>query len=115
MSTNYVTSFQVTIVSGASLSSAADLDGTLMSSIVFPSGWTGTTATFECSADGTTYAAMRDSTGGFITLAVSGLSFVIVDPSYFVGASYVKVRSGTPLSPVVQSGDRTIVIGAREL
>lgn len=115
MSTNYVTSFDVTIASGASLSSAADLNGTLVSSIVFPSGWTSASATFECSTDGVTYAALRDTTGAFISVAVSGLSFVTIDPSYFVGAAYVKIRSGTQVSPVTQTGDRTITIAAREL
>lgn len=115
MSTNYVTSLSVTIASGASLSDAADLNGTLVASVVFPSGWTGTVASFEASIDGDIYAPVRDNTGAYVNVAVSGLSFVSVDPSYFVGAAYVKVRSGTQTTPVVQSGTRTVYVGAREL
>jgi hypothetical protein len=100
----------VTIANGASLSGAMDLGERTLVGIVMPSAWTAASLTFQVSVDGTTYGNLY-SAGGTEESATVGVSQVIrLASDSFLGARYVKIRSGTAGAPVNQGAARTIIL-----
>lgn len=103
----------VAITSGQSLSSALDLStsdqrcGRLMA-LVMPAAWTAATLTFQVSADGTDYFNLYDASGNQYEVDAAASQAIILPPGDFAGFRYLKIRSGTSGTPVVQAADRTI-------
>jgi len=110
--TNRVTD-TVTIADSASLSGAsAGMAGRSLVGVVTPSGWTTAGISWQVSYDGgTTYVVLLDSTGTEITAAaVAASRYVALDPTQFLGATNVKVQSGTSASTTNQSGGDTLTL-----
>jgi hypothetical protein len=99
----------VTIANGASLSGAVDIGGRKLVAIDMPSAWTAAALTFQASADGVTYDDMYDgATERSLTVAAS--RYMMLNIGDWVGARYLKIRSGTSGTPVNQGGARTITL-----
>ncbi|MDD4615847.1 MAG: hypothetical protein PHW76_01845 [Alphaproteobacteria bacterium] len=97
------------IASGASLSPVLNLGGLRLFAIVMPSGWTAANLTFQMSPDGgATWANIKDQNGVEITAMASALDCLILDPKVFAPIQYLRLRSGTAASPVVQTAARTL-------
>lgn len=62
----------VTILSGATVSNAADFHSTTFSGIVLPAAFTGTALTFQVSPDGVDYQLLYGPTGAAVSLTVAG-------------------------------------------
>lgn len=97
-----------TIANGASLSGAVDLGTKRLARINMPSSWTTANLTFQVSADGTNYANLYDATGTEKTVQAAASRAIILDFSEWIGARYIKVRSGTSGTPVNQGAERIL-------
>jgi hypothetical protein len=105
----------VTVSNGTALSNAANLVNKEFPVGLYLSGtWTAAGLSFAVSDDNVTFAALRDRNGAEITIAEPsggfGGQYVALDPSWFAGALYLKVRSGTVGTPVNQGADRILTI-----
>lgn len=99
----------VTILSGASLSDAQDLQGCRLTGLRMPALWTAASLTFQVSEDGTNYLNLYNLNGEvtYPTGASYGVSFNAED---FLSWRYVKVRSGTSGGAVAQGADRVLTL-----
>jgi hypothetical protein len=99
-----VTTLPVTIASGQSLSGQVDIGPNTLVGIVIPASWTAAGLTFQASPDGgTTWAELTTSAGAAVSFTVAGSQFIAVDPTTLRGVLSLKIRSGTPGAPVVQT------------
>lgn len=97
-----------TILSGTALSGAIDLRAASLAKIQMPASWTAANLTFQVSYDGTTFANLYDEAGNEITVTAAASRVIAVDVGTFIGARYLKVRSGTAGTPVNQGADRAL-------
>jgi len=89
----------------ASNSTGVQTDGLLLSGIVFPSSFTGTSLTFDFSFDGTNWKDVVETDNTEVTYTVSADNVVRVDPSgwAFAAKGFIRVTSnGT------ETADRTL-------
>ena len=99
----------VTILSGASLSNALNLDSRNMFGILMPTGWDAAAITFRGSYDGTNFYDLYDDTGTEINFVVAASRYVLVSfPAKFFGLKKLIVRSGTTGAAVNQTANRAI-------
>lgn len=103
----------VTIASGASLSAAIELKGTVPVAIVMPATWTAAALTFQGSADGVTYGNVYSTGGSEMTAQAAATRFILLEPADFVAIRWLKVRSGTSGTPVNQAAERTLTVVER--
>jgi len=89
------TSTELTIAISTTTSGAISLETKGLVGILMPAAFTGTVLTFSGSPDGTTYGNLynADNTAYSITVAVD--RFYMLNPADFLGASYVKIVSGS--------------------
>lgn len=98
-----------TISSGQSLSSAIDIAGHEKVAIQMPSSWTTANLTFQGSYDGSTYANIYDAAGNELSV-IASTDRCITDIPELGPFRYIKIRSGTTGTPVVQGSDRTLQV-----
>jgi hypothetical protein len=96
---------------GQSLSSMPiEINDNLLMAIKPPATWTTADITFKVSHDNVDYYDLYDSAGDeFTVTVVAGKFQYIKDPIAFAAFNWIKVRSGTTASPVVQAGDRQVM------
>jgi len=109
---------RATITAATSLSSICNLTGQI-AGIVIPSAWTAASITFQFSMLGTTFEDVYDTLGNEITIASASIptaSNRYIDftsgswsPAWYA-AGYIKIRSGSSASPVVQAADRLLLV-----
>lgn len=102
-----------TIAINASLSDAIGSRGLLLAGIIMPSAWTAANLTFQVSHDDTTYNNVYDSSGVEKQVTASASRYIILDPSEWSGAQFIKVRSGTSGSAVTQAAARSVILAFR--
>jgi hypothetical protein len=106
----------INIEAGGSLSNAFRLDGFNKLAIQTPSSWTTATLTFQgCGEQGGTYADIyTDFPLAELVLpgTISALQAISIESflATLKNFSYIKIRSGTSSTPVVQAVTRTINI-----
>ena len=108
----------LTIPSGTSVSGVLDTGRDSILGIVMPSSWTSADLTFEVSYDNITWVGMvYDETSSQCNSISSPApsSAHTVSLSGLLPYRYVRLRSGTTSSPVVQGGDRSVVVLLRPL
>jgi hypothetical protein len=84
--------------------------------ILIPAAWTGAAITFSVSQDGVTYMDMWNTSLGTaveVTIAsgnipTGGVRFLALNLADFIGVNFVKIRSGTSGTPVIQGATRSI-------
>ncbi len=96
------------IANGASLSGTSiDLTAKSLIGISMPAAWTAAGLSFEVSVDaGGTWQPLVDSTNLERTLTVVAAKFITVDPTWFMGAPLLRLRSGTSAAAVNQGASR---------
>lgn len=97
-----------TIASGASLSGAVSVGSSALTGISIPSSWTAANLTFQGSFDGVTYFDLYDDSGIERQVIAAASRHVTVDPTKFIGLTYIKVRSGTAAAAVIQAAARVL-------
>ena len=99
-----------TIANAASLSDGQALGGRTPSIIMMPSAWTAAALTFQGSHDGTTYYDLYDEEGTELTVPASSSRRIVLSSTFLTDHKYLKVRSGTAGTPVLQGAERIIYI-----
>ena len=101
-----------TILNGASLSDAVEIDEGMLVGMVLPAAWTAANITLQGAADNavSTFNNLYDVEGTEVTIVASASRYVALVPADFAGLKAVKVRSGTNAVPVNQGGDRSITL-----
>ena len=109
-----VTSVTATIASGGSSSDNIFTGGLPICGIIMPAAWDAADLTFQASCDvAANVANVYDKDGLELDIKTAAGSFITIDPSYFAGVRFIKVRSGTSVTPVNQSATRSIVLAIR--
>ena len=106
-----------TIAINTSVSDALDMDKNSLLGFIMPSAWTTAGITIEVSTDNSNWFPARDaygSTVGYISSPVVSNAYS-VDVQALLPWRYIRFRSGTTASPVVQTTARTIPIVKRVL
>ncbi len=103
-----VVSATINIANGASISGTnIDLTAKSLVGISMPAAWTAAGLSFEVSVDaGGTWQPLVDSTNTERTLTVAAAKFIAVDPTWFMGAPLLRLRSGTSAANVNQGASR---------
>lgn len=97
-----------TIANGATVSGVVALDAATVTGIVLPAAFTGTSLSFQVSADGSTYVALYDSTNTLESMTVTQGRGYSVNPAVFSGWPYMKVVSGS-----TEGGSRDLILVTR--
>ena len=92
-----------TILNAASLSDVVYLHGEVLVGIRMPATWDAANLTFQVSMDDVTYLNAYSQAGAEHVVTVAAAAIHIwVDPTDFAGYRWIRVRSGTAGTPVVQ-------------
>ena len=85
----------VTIASGQTESSSAEVGNMLLSGIVFPATMTGATITFKWSFENTTFVDVKETDGSAVSYTASDGDVIRLDPSgwSFAGQGFLKIVS----------------------
>lgn len=85
-----------TIANGETVSGAVDLNDFALSGFITPAALTGTTMTFQGSADnGATYVAVHGTDGAAISYTVTTSKYYAINPINFLGLTHIKIVSGS--------------------
>lgn len=104
----------VTISSGASLSTVIPLVGYLVVGVIMPAAWTAATLTFQATRDDAAFFDVYSDTAEKSMTAAGANRHIIVLPEDFAGMHTIRLRSGTSAAPVNQAANRTITLVLRE-
>jgi len=111
---NPLTTQDAAISNGASLSAAVELTEGQLVALLMPAAWTAAAVSFDVSYDGSTYAPLYNANGevkvASTHISTSERRVLALDPVDFLGAKYVKVRSGLNGAAVNQGGARTVTL-----
>ena len=102
-----------TIANAASLSDAIDLQGGRAVAIRMPAAWTTAVLTFQGSEDDSNYADIYTAGGVELQCAAAASRWIILEPQFFLGCRYLKIRSGTSGTPVAQGAARSLSVVAQ--
>jgi len=114
-----ITTINVTIANGTSLSAAVNLGAQKLRGIAMPAAWTAAALSFQVSVDGSTFIELTDPRpSGVAYAAASGMAaaasqYLTIDPVLFEGVAVLKVRSGVSGTPVNQGADRVLTLSTR--
>lgn len=110
---------EAVIASGQSLSAAVDIGGKALVAVITPAAWTAAALGFEKSADGAAFYPAYDESAEVLLpsslVGTSGARWFSLDPSRFLDATHVKLRSGVNGTPVNQGAERTLVLVMKPL
>lgn len=108
--TESIRTVTVTVADSASLSgSSGELDGRLIA-VITASTWDTAAMTFQASTDGTNFFNVYNEGTEYSLAGVVASAFNRVNVNVFLGARYIKVRSGTAASAVTQSGATIVTL-----
>lgn len=98
-----INTIDVTIASSETTSGVADFGDLTLSGITLPA-MTGTSVTFQVSADGTNFYTLHDSTKTALSVTCDGTARAFyLEPTKFAGYRWIKVVSGS-----AEGAERTI-------
>ena len=85
----------IDVSADASNSLTVKTDGMLLSGIIFPASFTGTSVTFDFSLNGTTWHDVVETDGSEVSYTVTAGDALRVDPSgwAFASAGYIRITS----------------------
>jgi len=98
----------ITIATSTTVSAAVDLRGMTLCGIYFPAAFTGTTITFQASADNVTFVPVQDGAGAAISKTIAQGQYLKLSPVDFAGIQYLKVVSGS-----AEAANRTMQLAIR--
>lgn len=110
----------VTIADAASLSGAINVKDYAVVAVVTPSGWTTAVISFQASHDdGTTYNVVWDGTAStpaeYSTGSLVASRYCAIPAGLLLGATHIKVQSGTSGAAVAQAGGDVVTVVIRGL
>jgi len=102
------------IALGQSFSQALDLGGKRLYAIQMPTAWTTANLTFQIGIGdmlaNATFANMFDKSGNEYTITAAASETLVPPLADFIGARFLKIRSGTNGTPVVQGATRNLLL-----
>lgn len=102
--------FTATIADGQTTSGTINLGDHTLVGVFIPTGFEGTTLTFEASPDGgVTFLTILNEDGTTFTLTCTASRYVMVDPSRLCGAGVLRLVAS------VQTGPVTLTLATRPL
>jgi len=108
--------FPVLINNGGFLSDAINVGGLRLFSICMPAAWTAANLTFQMSPDGgATWVDLKYQNGSEVMASAEVSTCIILDPSKYASLQYLRLRSGTADTPVVQIATRTLKLILRSV
>lgn len=84
-----------TIANGQTVSDAVSLAGHKLVAVVTPAALTGTTLTFQASADGVNFVALHNDDGNAVSITVAASRYTNVPVAEFRAAQWLKVVSNS--------------------
>ena len=106
----------VTILDTESLSGALEIAGVgVPVALHLDEDWDTEDITFEVSYDGTNFFDLVVDGAEYEISAAAAEGFYVLDPSVFIMATHIKVRSGVLALPVAQNGDTVITVIMRPI
>ncbi len=112
----YLYEIDITIdTSAGGLSAAVDLQANSPVGIMMSGDWTAGSLTFQASFDNSDFGSMFTASGNELTASAATDIYIALDPADFVGVQYLKVRSGTEGTPVVQAAARALKLHTRRV
>lgn len=102
-----------TIANGGSLSGEVDIEDYQFVAIMMPADWTPANLTFQASnVSGGTFVDVYNDAGDEITALAAATRIITIDVNSLGLAplSYIKIRSGTSATAVVQGAERTLTL-----
>ena len=115
MSSFRINLLSATIASGQSLSNAVFFDQSAVVGLYIPTGTSITAATFQLSADGSTFYNVVEDDGTEYQAIVAAGQYVPLTLNNFLGGRYMKVRAGTTSSPSSQSTATIFQVAMKEV
>ncbi len=103
------------IANGASLTAAINLFGTSMVAIAMSDAWTAAALTFQGSYDGTIFFDLFEDAGAEVAGQAAASRYIRLGPALWAGVQHIKVRSGTPRTPVNQGAARKMKLMTRSI
>ena len=104
----------VTIGSGVALTGEINLGKSgVLQGIIIPSAWTAANLTLQISDSdktGGTFVDVYDDAGVEGVIIAAASRCLALYPDQFVGARFIKLRSGTTGTPVNQGAERTLIL-----
>lgn len=104
-----LTTNNITIASGQTVSGGLDLQGLALTAIQMPAAFTGTAITFQGSFDDSTYQAIYNTANSAYSITVSASRTYAINPADFAGFRYIKIVSNG-----AEGAARTIVVSSRD-
>ncbi|SMB93238.1 hypothetical protein [Deinococcus hopiensis] len=102
------TSYDVSITSGQSIGASAALAGRSPLRLIVGAAWTAADITIQTSADNATWADLYDAYGSVYTIKAAASRSIILPVADLIGINYIRLRSGTPTTPVTQTSGATL-------
>jgi hypothetical protein len=114
------TRIPVEIGADASLSQPALLNGASVVALELPAGWTAAALTFQSGTGNSGEQQWRnlyEVTGEMVigTAVVDANRRIQLDPARFLGLEWLRVRSGTSVTPVNQAAARSLALVVRSV
>lgn len=104
---------QCDILSGASLSAEINMVGRIPVGLYIPAGWASASVTFQFAHEGGgIYFDVLDNTGAELVAPVVAGAYLALNSQLFLGARFLRLRSGTTSTPVNQVADQSVMIAA---
>ncbi len=111
----YKSDASAVIANGTSLAAAVNLGAGRLAGIQMPAAWDAANLTFQVSQDGVTYQNLYDATGAEIVVTAAAARYIALNQQLWTGINFLKVRSGTSVTPVNQTAARSVVLIATPL
>ena len=92
------------------LSAAVDCGSARLALIIMPVGWTAADLTFKESIDNSFFGDKFDAYGVEYTVVCDASRAIVINLADFIGARYLKFRSGTAAVPVTQASTRVLTL-----
>ena len=94
---HFISHSEAVIADGQTVQTGSvDSIGYLVSGIIIPAGFEGTTLTFQaCDTATGTFLDVVNSSGTAVSMTVAASTHVVFEPQTFAGARYLKVVAGT--------------------
>lgn len=102
--------YDVTILSGASVSEGVSTSGSAMVGLLMPAAWTAAAVQLQASMDGITYYNVYNNAGGLEQSLVAASEWIAFPTADAIFAPFLRLLSATAASvtPVSQGADRSI-------
>lgn len=103
----------VTIASGQSVSPLVNLGAKTLVAIGMPAAWDAAVLTFQSTVDDTNFLNVWTAAGTELSVPAAAGLYIPIDRTLWYSLNSIKLRSGTSVTPVAQTANRTLILVTR--